>query len=805
MTTLYASLARTAAEWPERPALVDCAEPANGATQTYRELLADVDALAGGLRELGFDRGDAIAVWLPNCLPWPRLLFAAAKLGVLVVPLNTRYRPKELYHLLATSQAKALVYAPKFETVDFGSRLEEVWAAGGELPLRWLVTVGQDKRAERAGAPDWLTTVPLTELHRSATPELAEPGDPLVVFGTSGTTSAPKLAVHTHASIGAHMPAVARAIGLGPDQTQLCVLPLGGVFGFVPFVAGILGGTPSVLLPVFDSARVRDALARHRATFMTCAEGPLRELLADPSLAEAGGHLAKTVTGGVAIDDIVAAAAPHGISAMNVYGSSEVLAYAATWSFDASPEQRTVPGGRLVAPGFQVRVMSAEDPSRPSAEGEYGELQFRGPTVFAGYLANEAATAKAFTSDGWYRSGDFGLELPDEGAGQAFQFRSRLDDKLRLRGYLVNPSDIETALHEHPAVDMAQLVGVRDQHTGDHLPVAFVRLVPGGSATADELLEHCRARLASFKVPDLVEIVAAFPTTPSANGDKVRKEELRRKAATLLTEKAQTSKPAPEVRSDIALATTDRVSVHGIDLPNDILGKVNVGDFAYLELFRRLPSQSESVVFNALVVALIEHGLTPNALASRLTYQGAPESLQGAVAAGLLGLGNRFVGTMEGAARLCQEHADEPGWRDDPAQLDQLAEKIVAEHAEAGRFVPGIGHGLHKPVDPRAERLFEIANEQGLDPANEKLIRAISAAAQRRSGKVLPVNVTGAIGAIASTLGVPWAVVRGLGVMARAIGLVGHLLEERERPLALNVWAEAERKSMAHLRHPERP
>jgi citrate synthase len=261
---------------------------------------------------------------------------------------------------------------------------------------------------------------------------------------------------------------------------------------------------------------------------------------------------------------------------------------------------------------------------------------------------------------------------------------------------------------------------------------------------------------------------------------------------------------APSVRSDIALATADRVSVHGIDLAADILGKVNVGDFAFLELFRRLPTGAESVVFNALVVALIEHGLTPNALASRLTYLGAPESLQGAVAAGLLGLGDRFVGTMEGAARLCQEHAEDGGWRDDPDELDRLAERIVAEHAAAGRLVPGIGHGLHKPVDPRAERLFEIGREQGLDAANERLMRAIASAAERRTGKALPVNVTGAVGALASTLGVPWPVVRGLGVMARAIGLVGHLLEERERPLARHVWEDAELRSMAHLHHPER-
>ncbi|TDD88530.1 citryl-CoA lyase [Actinomadura rubrisoli] len=258
------------------------------------------------------------------------------------------------------------------------------------------------------------------------------------------------------------------------------------------------------------------------------------------------------------------------------------------------------------------------------------------------------------------------------------------------------------------------------------------------------------------------------------------------------------SAPEPRpIRSDIAWSTSDRVVVHGHDLPDDLLGKVGLGDFAYLVLFKTLPSPHESVVFNSLVVALVEHGLTPSALVSRLTALGAPESLQGAVAAGLLGLGDTFVGTIEGAAKICQSLPDD-GWQRDEALLREHARTIVDGSRAARKSIPGLGHPVHKPNDPRAERLFEIAREQGFDDANERLFRAIRARAEDATGKVLPINATGAIGAIASTLGVPWDIARGLGVMARAIGLVGHVLEDRERPLAKPVWNDAEARSTSH-------
>jgi citrate synthase len=218
---------------------------------------------------------------------------------------------------------------------------------------------------------------------------------------------------------------------------------------------------------------------------------------------------------------------------------------------------------------------------------------------------------------------------------------------------------------------------------------------------------------------------------------------------------------------------------------------------AFLELTGRAPSVDESVVFNATVVALVEHGITPSALAARLTYAGAPESLQAAVAAGLCGLGSVFVGSMENAARMLYEaRAQAPAG----ATEDEVAEKVVAECRQAGRTVPGVGHPLHKPIDPRTPRLFEIAAENGMAGGYVSLMQAIGRAAERTSGKSLPVNVTGAIGAICCEFGFPWQIVRGLGVMARAVGLVGHLLEESREPMAIEIWQRVEEEAAAHAR-----
>ena len=257
---------------------------------------------------------------------------------------------------------------------------------------------------------------------------------------------------------------------------------------------------------------------------------------------------------------------------------------------------------------------------------------------------------------------------------------------------------------------------------------------------------------------------------------------------------ARKTKP---IRSDIAWSTPDRIEVRGRSLPDELLGKIDLGDMAFLQILGRMPTPQESNLFNAISVTLVEHGITPSALAARITYAGAPESLQAAVAAGLCGLGSVFVGSTEGTAKMLYE-ALPVGTTG--ADLEKIARDTVAGFRARGQIVPGLGHPLHKPVDPRAPRLFQIARDNGFFGEYIRLEQLICAEAERVSGKMLPVNATGAIGAICCELGLPWKIVRGIGVFARAIGLVGHILEESENPMAVEIWQRVEDEATAHIR-----
>jgi citrate synthase len=235
-----------------------------------------------------------------------------------------------------------------------------------------------------------------------------------------------------------------------------------------------------------------------------------------------------------------------------------------------------------------------------------------------------------------------------------------------------------------------------------------------------------------------------------------------------------------EIRSDMGWSTAERIVVRGKDLPNEILGHLNLGDMAFLELTGRVPDARESKIFNAMVVTLVEHGMTPSAMVARLTYLGAPEALQAAVASGLLGLGSVFVGSMEGVARILSE----------AVASGKDAKTVLAEN----KRMPGLGHPIHKPLDPRTTRLFELARETGFYGKYCTLMQAVA------KEKNITLNATGAIGALACELGLDWKVVKGLGVMARAVGLVGHILEETRQPIAEALWLRTEEEATRHLK-----
>lgn len=255
------------------------------------------------------------------------------------------------------------------------------------------------------------------------------------------------------------------------------------------------------------------------------------------------------------------------------------------------------------------------------------------------------------------------------------------------------------------------------------------------------------------------------------------------------------------IRSDIGWSDATSITLFGKDLPSEILGHLNLGDMGFLELTGRFPDAMESRMFNAMVVTLVEHGMTPSAIVARMTYAGAPESLQGAVAAGLNGLGTVFVGSIEGAAKMLYEAMpNQDGTPDLTADFTAIAQRTAQSFQAQSRIVPGIGHPIHKPIDPRTPRLFELARETGFDGPYLKLMQAIADEASQLGGKALPVNATGALGALCCEMGFDWKICRGIGVMARAVGLVGHILEESRRPMATEIWHSIEARATEHLR-----
>jgi len=520
---------------------------------TYVELLARVENAAAGLHATGFRRGDSLAMWLPNSIEWVVLEFAAGSLGILVVPLNTRYKAAEVANLLGVGRAAALVFAPSFHDIDFTGMVSDVLAASTEDVrgrLRLLMTVGGDLPAGfDPGGRDVLTYETLLATEPGTLPWTGRPDDLMNVFGTSGTTSFPKCASHDQKTITRHARIAARALHMVPEDRTLCFLPFCGTFGFVALMATLAAGGCAVVQPVYGNDAAVEAVRSHGITLLLGTEAIVRGMFAAPGAGpEAFATWTRGVVAGVGVRDLVDRADREwGLTMLNVYGSSELFAVMAVWDPLDSAEVRSIPGGRLVAGDMYVRAADPET-GEPVAEGDPGELQFSGYNVTHGYLCNDEANAAAFTVDGWYRSNDRGRLL--EG-GRGFEYHSRLADTLRLRGYLVSPAEIEEFLISTEPVAEAQVVGVRDDSTGDDRAVAFVKIAPSVSTDPEHLRDLCRASLAGWKVPEVVVLVESYPTTPSANGEKVQKNRLRDMAVEALLQK-QDRRALPESASTSA-------------------------------------------------------------------------------------------------------------------------------------------------------------------------------------------------------------------------------------------------------------
>jgi citrate synthase len=213
----------------------------------------------------------------------------------------------------------------------------------------------------------------------------------------------------------------------------------------------------------------------------------------------------------------------------------------------------------------------------------------------------------------------------------------------------------------------------------------------------------------------------------------------------------------------------------------------------------RRPTPSQVRVFEAVLVALADHGFTPTAIAARLTYLSAPDSLQGALAAGLLGGGSRFLGVTEDCgkflAAVLADHADEAATATDDSAWDALALEAVRDARAAGRYVPGLGHPVHKQRDPRTPVLLAIAEEEGLKGPHLRLFEAIGRVHPEILGRTLPLNGAGVCGAALADLGLPVDLLRGFALLARAAGLLGQLAEERANPIGMDVYLSVDRNA----------
>lgn len=513
------------------------------------------DALVGRaaiwLQAQGVGEGDTVALWLVNRLDWLVLYFALARRGAALMTVNTRYRGAEVAYLLARSRPKLLVMQPRFRQVDFIGLLAEV-PLDSAASLHQVVLVGAD--AGQA-LPDTLLDRPVQRLDVAALPaaraELAadgaRPEAPSILFTTSGTTSGPKLVVHTQRSAALHVQAVARSMGMhAPGTCLLAALPFAGTFGFVSMLAAFSAAAPVVLHATWDAADALRDLPRHAVTHLFGSDEMFEGLLAE--VARSAGTAAATAASATApagtnpfpalrlcgfaafragAQAVAERASALGLPMAGLYGSSEVHALFSIQRLQRPLAERLEAGGHLSHPQARLRVRDA-DTGALLPPGQSGLLEIHSPCNFVGYLNNPEATAQALTDDGFFRTGDIG-RLREDGS---FVYETRAGDAIRLGGYLVAPAEIEEVVKALPGIGGAQVVAL--DIGGKARAVAFlVADAAAGAAVppADAVIAHVKARLAAFKVPARVWVLDAFPVVLSANGTKIQRHKLREMAA----------------------------------------------------------------------------------------------------------------------------------------------------------------------------------------------------------------------------------------------------------------------------------
>ncbi|WP_296145241.1 MULTISPECIES: AMP-binding protein [unclassified Pseudonocardia] len=495
---------------------------------TRGQLWARTCRLTAELTAHGVGPGDCVAIWLPtwsDVLAWQ---FAVAARGAHVVGINTRYNVDEVAHVLERARPALVVVAHDFHGLDLLGRLRAALAdpaaADVATPVVALVAGPGEQTPDPGpadvGAGSWTPSADGT----APDPAPSDPGALAVAFTTSGSTGMPKLAAHSGRAVLDHAAADAAAIGLRDTDVMLCALPLSGVYGFNATTATLAAGGVCLFVPVFDADVVVDLMAAHRVTHVAAGDDMVLRLRAAHDARPR--DLSAWRWWGAAdfqgrLRELAEWAADLGVVTSGVYGASELFALLSMWP-DAEPApDRWRAGGRVAHPGIEVRVADPET-GEPVADGTEGELQFRGSCVVDAYLGDPDRAAAVRRADGWFGSGDLGV-LVDEGA---FVYVCRMGDALRLRGFLVDPAEIEVRLAAHAGVDTAKVVGITADD-GATIAIGFVTAAPGEAPDPAELREWCAQGLARFKIPETVHVVREMPTTSGTNGAKIRAAVLR--------------------------------------------------------------------------------------------------------------------------------------------------------------------------------------------------------------------------------------------------------------------------------------
>jgi fatty-acyl-CoA synthase len=534
--TLASLLDAVAAAHPAREAIAFGDERIS-----FAELARRSAVLARGLAALGIARGDRVAIWMPNRPGWFAAQVACARLGAVVVALNPRYKAHELSYILGQSETSALLLTDHLADVDYLEVLHEVvpelaHAVPGELrsaslpALRHVIVDADDPYAGCLRLQD-VIDAGAADVPGSDRTAAVAPDDLLALLYTSGTTSFPKGAMISHRNAVPHAWNTGEQLRLTPGDRVLHGVPAAGTWGGLNIPWSTWSHAAClVLMESYDPLRALWLIEHERCTVWNAVDMMARSMLEHADLDRYDrsslrlGALAVVGGGGHGLFEAVARRI--GIPFLyQPYGMTEVNAMA-LWHELSEPLELSAVPGIVPAPGLDVRV-SHPDSGEPCKPGEEGELQFRGVMVTRGYWKKPDETRAAFTPDGWFRSGDLGVQ--DEHGHTVF--KGRLREVLRISHFMVAPGEIEAFLMSHPGIDRAFVVGVPDARTNE-AAVAYV--IPKASATLaeDEVRAFCRGRIASFKIPKVVRFVsdADVPKTPSPHGDKVQRGKLRERA-----------------------------------------------------------------------------------------------------------------------------------------------------------------------------------------------------------------------------------------------------------------------------------